>query len=155
MLLDLATWVPILDGEELASAAYERHYSSAKTRRRRMESGAKLFIGPGWKLVLSTPDRLALFAWRKARYRADRQTGVECTIFRNEGASLSSALIRAADVIADRRWPGDRHFTMVDPFATSSRRSAHGRPGACFRHAGWTECGETKRGLVILERLPR
>lgn len=76
-LLPLAVWVPILDGEKTAAAMYERHYSATRTLARRRATGAMLFLGPGEKLVLATPCRRALFAWRWARKRGDGQTGIE------------------------------------------------------------------------------
>lgn len=158
-LLPLATWIPILDGEETAARMYERHYSSARTLARRQASGANLFLGPGEKLVLSTPCRRALFAWRWAKKREDGQTGIECAVFRNEGAGLSSELIVAADAIADARWPGQRHFTYVNP-----RAVANSNAGRCFARAGWRYVyvrdrnrqrrrKRSTRGLFIMERL--
>ena len=112
----------------------------------------KLFVGPGEKLVLVTPCRRGLFIWRKFISR-DGQRGVNCAVFRNEGAGLSVHLIRAADLVADKRWPGERHFTYVDPAATASRRSRHAQLGECFIRAGWQPCGTTKSNrLTILER---
>jgi len=157
-MLDIGTWVPILDGEASAAAMYERHYSSARTLARRRASGAMLFLGPGEKLVLATPCRRGLFAWRWAKKRADGQTGIECAVFRNEGAGLASDLIRAADVIADARWPGQRHFTYVNPAAV-----ANSNAGRCFARAGWTYVyvrdenrqkrrKQSTRGLFIMER---
>jgi hypothetical protein len=149
LLLPLATWVPILDGDGDACEMFERHYSAAKSLRLRRERGTRLIAGPGYKLVLSTPCRRALFVWRKFQ-SADDQTGINCAIFRNEGAGLSSDLIREADQLADRRWPGERHYTYVNPRAV---RSAN--PGYCFIMAGWRRCGITKaRKLLILERRP-
>jgi hypothetical protein len=146
-LLDLAVWVPILDGDENACAMFERHYSAAKSLRLRRERGTKLFAGPGYKLILATPCRRALFVWRKF-ISADDQTGINCAVFRNEGGGLSSDLIRAADAIADQRWPGERHYTYVNPRAIASAN-----PGYCFKLAGWQRCGITKsRRLLILER---
>lgn len=156
-LLPLSTWVPILDGDETAAAMYERHYSSARTLAKRRARGTLLFLGPGEKLVLATPCRRALFAWRWAKKRADGQSGIECAIFRNEGAGLSSSLIRAADMVADRRWPGERHFTYINP-----NKVANSNAGRCFYHAGWQyvrvvegpDLGKRKtstRGLHIME----
>lgn len=145
-LLDFATWVPILDGDDDARALFDRHYS-----RKQYADGRTplLFLGPGQKLVLTTPCRRALFAWRKFK-SGDGQRGVNCAIFRNEGAGLSSDLIREADAIADRRWPGERHYTYVNPRKVQSRN-----PGYCFIQAGWRRCGVTKwNKLLILERLP-
>jgi len=150
-LLPLGTWVPILDGDPIAAATYNNHYSSAKSRARRLAKGTLQFGGPAERLILSSPDRRALFGWRRQRFRADAQRGVECFIFSNVGAELSSALIVEADEIADRYWPGERHFTFVNAAATRSRRSRQSRPGECFRRAGWLPCGVSQAGLVILE----
>jgi len=60
----------------------------------------------------------------------------------------SSALIREADAIADFAWPGERHYTYVN---AQKIRSVN--PGYCFKKAGWRQCGETRGGLVILERI--
>ena len=146
-LLPLDIWVPILDGDGHACAMFERHYSAAKSLRLRRERGTKLIAGPGFKLVLATPCRRALFVWRKFR-SADGQQGINCAVFRNEGAGLSSDLIRSADLLADQRWPGERHYTYVNPRAIRSSN-----PGFCFCAAGWRRCGITKsRKLLILER---
>lgn len=144
-------WVAIKDGDDVARAQFDGHYSRyfyADGRK------PKLFVGPGEKMVLTTPDRLALFVWRKFK-SGDGQLGVNCAVFSNRGPELSSDLIRHADILADLRWPGERHFTYVNPRKTASRRSRHAEPGACFIHAGWRVCGITKRRkLTILERLP-
>ncbi|PTR06701.1 MULTISPECIES: hypothetical protein [unclassified Novosphingobium] len=147
MLLPLAVWVPILDGDPIAAAIYDAHYASDRSRARRRERGTLLIMGPGQKLLLSTPCRRALFAWRKF-IDDNGQAGVNCAVFANFGAGRSSDLIRAADTIADERWPGERHYTYVDP------RKVSANPGYCFKVAGWQFCGRTKsRGLHILERL--
>lgn len=142
--LDLATWLRIKDGDDEARRLFDRHYSRYSYADGRQP---KLFVGPGYKMVLTTPCRRALFVWRKF-ISDDGQRGINCAIFRNEGAGLSSDLIRAADAIADRHWPGERHFTYVNPRKVSSTN-----PGFCFIKAGWRRCGQTKaRKLLILER---
>lgn len=95
-----------------------------------------------------TPDCTALWIWRKEKFRMDGQKGVNCAVFRNEGTALSSCLIQAADEIGWDRWPGERHFTFVDPTKVRSTN-----PGYCFKRAGWPQCGRTAKGLLILERL--
>lgn len=144
--LNLEPWITIADGNDDARRLFDRHYSRYFYKDGR---APKLFVGPGEKLVLTSPDRRALFVWRKF-ISADGQQGVNCSIFRNESDVLSSDLIRAADAIADHRWPGERHFTYVDPRKVKSRN-----PGYCFIKAGWQRCGVTKkRKLLILERIP-
>jgi hypothetical protein len=77
-----------------------------------------------------------------------KQEGVNCALFRNEGPHTSSDLIRQADAIADFAWPGERHYTYVNPSAVRSTN-----PGFCFLRAGWRRCGTTVGGLYIFERL--
>jgi len=138
-------WVEVKDGNDTGRALFDRHYS-----RYRYKDGRRplLYVGPGAKMVLLTPCARALFVWRRFISR-DGQEGVNCAIFRNEGAGRSSDLIMAADVLADQRWPGERHYTYVNPRALRSTN-----PGYCFLMAGWRHCGITKRHrYLILERV--
>lgn len=143
--LEVATWIPTLDGDPDVRRVFDRHYS-----RRRYRDGRRpqLFVGPGEKMVLRTPAGDAIFVWRKFIPR-DGQQGINCAVFRNEGRRQSSGLIRAAMEMAWTRWPGARLYTYVNP-----RRIRSVNPGACFKHAGWRRCGHTKSGLVILEATP-
>lgn len=137
-------WVEVRDGNDSVREIFDRHYS-----RYRYADGRrpKLFVGPGEKLVLLTVCARAIFAWRKF-FSDNGQEGVNCAIFRNEGAGLSSDLIREADWIADQRWPGARHYTYVNP-----REVQSSNPGYCFLMAGWRQCGVTKRRkLLIFEK---
>lgn len=141
-------WVEVLDGNDSARDIFRRHYSCAKDGAARGQD--LLVLGPGEKMLLLTACARAVFGWRRERFRRDGQEGVECAIFRNEGAGLSSALIRQAQSLADRRWPGARHFTHVDPDAVPGTC-----PGYCFIRAGWRTCGWTKvHRRRILESLP-
>ena len=146
-MIDGANWFGIKDGEIDASAMYHRHYSYANYRAK----NPKLFVGPGKKIVLMTPERGALFVWRKFIDKS-RQTGVNCAIFRNERPDLyrSSDLILEAEQLAWARWPGERLYTYVN-----AKKVKSDNPGYCFKVAGWRVCGVTKsRKLVILEKLP-
>jgi len=109
-------------------------------------------IGPGQKILL-VADGPAVFAWRKFIDNAvnivdgTRQIGVNNCIFRREGGDvLASDLIKEANVVAWRRWPGERLYTYVDPVAVRSRN-----PGYCYIVAGYKPCGWTKSGKRILE----
>lgn len=138
-------WLPALDGDPRARALHQRHYSCSN---RKPKNGQ--FMPPGEKMVLLTLRCDALFGWvRNVVERYDKQEGVCCTVFRNESPILSSDLIREADAIADEKWPGERHFTYVDPGEVKSSN-----PGYCFLKAGWRKCGKSKGGLVILEMRP-
>ena len=144
-----ANWYPVRDGDPRASAIYERHYSCVNIKARR-RTGDKRICGPGEKMVLMTQDCRALFVWRKAE-RPDLagQQGVYCSVFRNEGEALSSELVREAEQLAWRRWPGERLYTYINP-----REIRSTNPGYCFQVAGWRKCGMTQGGLVILEKRP-
>ena len=135
-------WIVGQDGEPELYAMYRRHYSARKNIRPKTMQ----FVGPGQHIVLTLPDRSALFVWRKFT-DASGQKGINCSIFRNESRLLSSDLIGEADAIADFCWPGERHYTYVRASAVKSRN-----PGWCFICAGWQRCGYTKAGLFILER---
>lgn len=140
-LLASGPWVQVWDGNPTAAALYDRHYS-----RNRNSIGDPRIAGPGEKMVLLTPDARALFVWRKFISK-DQQDGVNCAIFRNEGAGRSSDLIRAAMELGWQRWPGARFYTYVNP-----RRVRSTNPGCCFKAAGWRTCGVTKtRKLLVLE----
>lgn len=144
-LLDVI-WLPIKDGNDTGRSIFDNHYS-----RYHYADGRKplLYVGPGQKTVLITPDALALFVWRKFR-SMDHQEGVSCAVFRNEGPHLSSYLIRDAMRIAWERWPSERLYTYVDPGKTRRKRD----PGRCFLRAGWRHWGWSKGGLRILECRP-
>lgn len=137
----IAIWNITYDGFAPARKLADRHYS-------RQKPGTPLFVGPGEKLVLITPDYKALFCWRKCLFRMDGQEGVECTLFRNEGGELSSELIREACRWAWERWRGVRLFTYVD-----SRKIKSQNPGYCFLKAGWQRCGQSKNGLILFEQM--
>lgn len=125
---------------------FDRHYSKYHYKDGRRP---KLFVGPGEKLVLITQDGRALFVWRKF-IDASGQTGINCSVFRNESNLLSSTLIKEAMQIAFERWPGERLYTYVNPKKIKSTN-----PGYCFLSAGWNFCGYTKvNKLIILEFIP-
>ena len=138
------TWLVIRDGNDTARKLFDRHYSRyfyADGRK------PKLFVGPGEKMVLMTPDQSALFVWRKFQ-DASGQKGINCAVFRNEGNLLSSFLILEAEKAARSRWGNERLYTYINP-----RKIRSANPGYCFKMAGWLLCGKTKkRGLLILEK---
>jgi hypothetical protein len=127
-----------------AIAIYERHYSCRKYadgRKRRQ------FVGMGQKMVLISGEADALYVWRRFMMPdMAGQSGVGCSVFRNEGPELSSTLILEAMKLAWARWPGERLYTYVNPAKVRSDN-----PGCCFLKAGWRRCGATKGGLMVLE----
>lgn len=154
-------WFSVSEDDERALAMYLRHYSSGKARggrsRAPLRGNAAKFVGPGASIVLMTASVDALFVWRKQDYRKDAQEGIECSIFRNESPLRSSELIREADEIAWRRWPGERHFSFVwDAKVATGAQRGRNRIGWCYRKAGWSVCGRNADGrLTILEILPQ
>lgn len=140
----IADWWITKDGDRSLLALYERHYSAHQYKDGRVRH---LFAGPGEKIVLRTATGDAGFVWRNFISDAGER-GINCAFFRNESPILSSILIRQADAIADACWSCRRHYTYVDP---TSVRSAN--PGYCFKLVGWTTCGETAGGKLILERI--
>lgn len=85
--------------------------------------------------------------WRKFRDDSG-QTGVNCSVFRNEGPHLSSYLILEAEKFAQKRWPNERFYTYINADKINSEN-----PGFCFKMAGWSLCGKTKiNKLLILEK---
>lgn len=116
-----------------ALALADRHYS-----RRRPGSGQ---LGPpGRKLVLVTCCERAVWVshWPYPHLALDGLDAWRCSIFRNEGAGLSSELIAAAMALTARLWapiarPADGWVTWVDATKVASTH-----PGYCFKQAGWT-----------------
>jgi hypothetical protein len=139
-------WIEVRDGNNTARAIFHRHYSRRHYKDRR---NPKLFVGPGQKMVLLRPKADALFVWRKF-LSDDGQIGVNCSVFRNESAEKSSDLIREADLLAEARWPGERHYTYVNP-----RKVISSNPGYCFLKAGWKKCGITKWNRLLIFELPK
>jgi len=137
-------WYAIKDGDPRGRDLMRRHYSAIHYKDNR---NPRLFVGPGEKMVLLAADCKALFIWRKF-IDGSGQLGVNCACFRNEGEELSSSLILEAEQLAWQRWPGERLYTYVSP-----RKILSCNPGYCFKMAGWKQCGTTKGGLVILEKL--
>lgn len=146
LLLTDRVWVEVRDGDDTVRSVFDRHYSRQHYRDGR---SPKLFVGPGEKMVLMTPDARAIFVWRKF-ISDDGQQGINCAVFRREAGPRASDLILAAMSLAWARWPGERLYTYVD-----ARKIRSINPGACFPRAGWRRCGLTKHNrLVILEVLP-
>lgn len=139
-------WFRTIPTDPRAVALFQRHYSCRPDRK--FGSGQpQQFIGPGECIVLLLADADGLFCWRREKYRRDSQTGVCCTVFRNESALRSSALIQEAMAAAWEKWPRERLFTFVAP---GKIRSSN--PGFCFKKAGWRQCGTTAiHNHVILE----
>ena len=98
-------------------------------------------------MVLLSRCCRALWVWRRFKSRDPLARGVNCAVFRNEGAGLASALVLLAEVFAVRRWGAVHAYTYVDAAAVRSVN-----PGYCFRRAGWRRTRRTQGGLIVLEK---
>jgi hypothetical protein len=128
--VDVPVWTRRRIGDLAARTLAARHYTG--TGRLPRTVGA-----PGRRLVFVTPCERAAWVshYPAAAYALDGLDAWRCSLFRNEGAGLSSALIRAAMAATLEAWgqpPPDGWLTYVDP--TRIRSS---NPGACFKAAGW------------------
>jgi hypothetical protein len=142
-------WTPSHRFDKRALPLADRHYNRRKV-------GSPQFVPPGRCIVLLTPDADALWtsSWPYAEYVRHAWPGAWInSLFRNESAQLSSALIRDAVAATRDRWgepPALGMLTFVDPTKTRHKRD----PGRCYRRAGFRVVGETKGGFVALQMLP-
>lgn len=127
----------------------DRHYN-------RQKPGTPQFVPPGRCIVLLSDDEKALWvsSWPSAEYVKHAWAGAwMCSCFRNEGAVLSSDLIKQAVAVTRALWgdaPSLGMVTFVDADKTRRKRD----PGRCYRKAGWSHVGFTKGGLWALQILP-
>lgn len=127
----------------------DRHYS-------RQTIGAPQFVPPGRCLVLKTRalDAYWVTSWPFAEYVKHAWAGAwMCSAFRNEGANLSSELIREA-VACTRAAYGDAPDLGMVTFVDQSKTRQKRDPGYCFLMAGFKRVGKTKGGLIALQLLP-
>lgn len=130
----------------------DSHYS-------RQKIGSPQFMPPGSCMVLkaATDRGFALWgtSWPKEEFTKHEWSGAwMCSIFRNEGAGLSSKLIRTA-VAATRAFYGDPPAQGMVTFVDASKVKAKKDPGHCFIIAGFRPVGWTKRrNFLALQMLP-
>ena len=126
----------------------DRHYNRRKV-------GSPQFVPPGRCLVLRTEDNRAVWvtSWPFPEFTKHEWAGAWVnSLFRNEGAGLSSDLIRAAVAHTRAKWdvPDLGMVTFVDAGKVRHKRD----PGRCYLKAGFKRVGMTKGGLVALQLLP-
>lgn len=130
-----------------ARAIADRHYNRQKV-------GTPQFVPPGRCFVLWAPGAFWVTSWPYTEWVKHAWAGAwMCSAFRNEGAGLSSELIRQA--IAATRWfygepPPLGMVTFVNAEKTRHKRD----PGRCYRKAGFEHVGFTQGGLWALQLLP-
>jgi len=141
-------WREVTRWDNATREIADRHYNRQKV-------GARQFVPPGRCLVLhaETASGRAFWitSWPFAQYVRHAWPGAwVCSAFRNEGAGLSSELIRAAVRATCWRWPDVPDLGMIT-FVDASKVRRKRDPGRCFLRAGFEHVGETQGGLVALQ----
>jgi hypothetical protein len=132
-----------------ACTVADRHYN-------RQKIGSPQFVPPGRCLVLLSECGRALWvtSWPFAEYVKHAWAGAWVnSLFRNEGAGLSSELIREAIAATLATWAEAPPLGLVT-FVDASRTRRKRDPGRCYRRAGFCPAGMTKGGLVALRMAP-
>ncbi len=105
-------------------------------------------------LTATSGPALWVTSWPYAQYVKHAWAGAWVnSCFRNEGAGLSSELIREAIAATRHRWPSVPDLGMVT-FVDASKVRRKRDPGRCYLRAGFRRVGETKGGLVALQMEP-
>lgn len=125
-------WERSWNADPFALALADRHYS-------RQKPGSNQMMPPGRQLVLVTGDGKAVWgtAWPFAQYvNRDWADAWLCCIFRNEGDTLSSELIREAVAITRHVYgdpPASGFVTFIDRGKVRKKRDW----GRCYLRAGF------------------
>jgi hypothetical protein len=127
----------------------DRHYNRRKV-------GSPQFVPPGRCLVLLAKDECALWvtSWPFAEFVKHAWAGAWVnSLFRNEGRTLSSELIRDA-VSATRFFYGEPPALGMITFVNARKVRKKRDFGRCYLKAGFTKAGVTKGGLLAFQMLP-
>lgn len=142
-------WVRSHRADPLARPLADRHYN-------RQSPGHVQFAPSGRCFVLLSDDSRALWitSWPYPEYvKHDWPNAWVCSLFRNEGAGLSSELITMAVAATVHEFgapPLLGMVTFVNPRMVRHKRD----PGRCFRRAGFIDAGHTRGGLLALQLPP-
>ena len=134
--------------DPVAAAIADRHYNRRKI-------GSPQFVPPGRCLVLLAGEAAVwVTSWPFAEYTKHAWAGAWVnSCFRNEGAGLSSELIREAVAATIWRYGNPPPLGMVTFINTGKVRRKRDF-GRCYLRAGFKPCGETKGGLLAFQLLP-
>lgn len=126
----------------------DRHYN-------RQKIGSPQFVPPGRCVVLLSKCKRAVWvtSWPFKEYVKHQWAGAWVnSMFRNEGAGLSSKLIIEAIAITRSFWdvPEMGLITFVNAEKVKHKRD----PGRCYLKAGFLKVGKTKGDLIALQLLP-
>jgi hypothetical protein len=145
---DAMRWTRSHRFDKRALPLADRHYNRRKV-------GSPQFVPPGRNIVLLTSCQKALWvsSWPYAQFVRHAWAGAwVCSLFRNEGAGLSSELVKEALAATQYIW-GDPPPLGLVTFVNASKVRRKRDPGRCFIKAGFRNVGHTKRGLVALQIL--
>lgn len=144
--MSASRWVLAHRFHRLGAALADRHYT-------RQTPGSPQFVRPGKCVVLLTECSQALWVSTWQQYVKHPWPGAwECALFRNEGAGLSSELIRGAVAATRSTWgapPEIGMLTWVDTRKTRPKRD----PGRCFLRAGFKPFACEIDGARVIHRL--
>lgn len=138
----MSPWLRVTKFDPRSAALADRHYNRRKV-------GSPQFMPPGQTVILLSDDEQAIFGW----WRPDPASGLKamngkdgwtCTIFRNEGPALSSALILAAEMTLLETGTDCGPDGLLTYVWRAKIRSVN--PGYCFKQAGWTKIGVSADG---------
>jgi hypothetical protein len=143
-------WLLADEESPAARRLADRHYS-------RVTPGARKIMPPGRRkpVVLITADHRAVWVTVHPRYaqREWLRGAWVNSLFRNEGAGLSSELILEAIAATRYMWgdpPPEGMLTLVRPSAVRHKRD----PGRCYAKAGIIKYGIAASDDVIFRILP-
>ncbi|HXS30059.1 MAG TPA: hypothetical protein VN755_04410 [Steroidobacteraceae bacterium] len=139
-------WKRTIKFDPDAAALADRHYSRRKV-------GSPQFMPPGQTIVLITAPKNALFGWWRPHPLSgleamNKLDGWTCTIFRNEGAIRSSALIIDAELAIAEAGHDCGPSGMLT--YVWDRKIVSTNPGFCFKSAGWERAGRSADGRKTL-----
>ncbi len=127
----------------------DRHYN-------RQKPGSPQFVPPGRCVVLLTRCKRAVWvtSWPFAEYVKHAWAGAWVnSMFRNEGAGLSSSLIRDAIRATLAIWQEPPELGLVT-FVDARKVRKKQDFGYCYLKAGFQHVGETAGGLLTFQILP-
>lgn len=133
--------------DEMAVVLADRHYNRQKV-------GSPQFVPPGRCVVLMTQCNRAVWVSSWPQFARHAWCGAWInTLFRNEGAGLSSDLIRQAVAATRAVWPETPTLGMIT-FVNVDKVRRKRDPGRCYLRAGFSRVGKTQGGLLTFQILP-
>jgi hypothetical protein len=140
-------WIESWRADPAARAIADRHYN-------RQNPASPQFVPPARSVVLRQERAAWITSWPYAEYVRHAWAGAWVnSLFRNEGAGLSSELILEAVAATRWFWPEPPALGMIT-FVDASKVRRKRDPGRCYRRAGFEHVGFTKAGLYAFQLLP-